>query len=70
MKLRYKGVMSGFFRLSDGGGFAVKVGQVYDIPKEQEKKLLAHPNWEKVEDKKEEVKEEVKEERKSYNKKY
>jgi len=71
MKLKYKGVMSGFFRYSNGGGFAVKVGQIYDIPKEYEKQLLVHPDWEKVEGQKEfEEEVEDKKEKKTYNKKY
>jgi len=48
MKLRYNGVMNGFFRFSNGGGFPVTKGQIYDVPDQFVDKLVKAGSWEKI----------------------
>ena len=48
MKLKYKGVMNGFFRFSNGGGFPVTKGQIYDVPDQFTDKLIKVGSWERI----------------------
>jgi len=57
MKLKYKGVMNGFFRLPNGGGFNVERGQVYNIPDNFSDSLIKSSSWEKVNSSSEAIKE-------------
>jgi len=48
MKLRYKGVMNGFFRFSNGGEFPVTKGQTYDVPDQFVDAEVKSGSWEKI----------------------
>jgi hypothetical protein len=60
MKLRYKGIMNGFFRLPNGEGFNVERGQIYDVPDNFADSLIKSTSWERPEEIKAEVKEDKK----------